>query len=41
MGHLATLISDLALLLVVAGIATLLCKKSISRWSLVIFWLVS
>lgn len=27
MGHLATLISDLALLLVVAGITTLLCKK--------------
>ncbi len=27
MGHLATLISDLALLLVVAGVTTLLCKK--------------
>ena len=27
MGHLATLISDLALLLIVAGITTLLCKK--------------
>ena len=27
MGHLATLISDLALLLVVAGFTTLLCKK--------------
>ena len=27
MGHLATLISDLALLLVVAGATTLFCKK--------------